>query len=63
MCRGKPTVPENIKGTLTSSGSDSMYTSILTLLLYKPCTIAIPKHAGPSRLEYYACVVAFKPDL
>ena len=31
--RGKPTVPEIMRGTLTSSGSDSMHTSTFAILL------------------------------
>ena len=56
-------MPENIRGTWTSSGSDSIYISIFTIFLYKPYTIAISVYLGPSYLENYARVVAIKRDL
>ena len=56
-------MPENVRGTWTSSGSDSMYISIFTIFLYKPCTMAISAYSGPSHLENYARVVAIKRDL
>ena len=63
MGGGKPTVPENVRGTWTSTSLDSMYTSTFTIFLYKPYTIAISTYLGPSYLENYARVIAFKPDL
>ena len=62
MGGGKPTVPEHLRGTLTSSGSKSVHTSMFTLLLYKSSTINISKYSGPFYLENHARVVAFEPD-
>ena len=56
-------MPENIRGTLTSSGSDSVHTSTFTIFWYQPCTRAISKYARFFHLENYARVVAFEPDL
>ncbi len=56
-------MPENIRGTLTSSSLYSIYTSRFTILLYKPYFIAISKYLGPPYLENYARVIAFKPNL
>ena len=56
-------MPENMRSTLTLSGSDSMYTSTLTIFLYKSYIMAIFKYSGPSHLENYARVIVFKPDL
>lgn len=52
-----------MRGTLTSSGLDSVHTSMFTILLFKPCTVAITQYSGHSSLEIYARVVAFEPDL
>lgn len=56
-------MPENMRSTLSSSGLDSVHTSTFTILLYKSCTMAISEYPGPSRLENYARVIAFEPDL
>lgn len=56
-------MPENVRGTSTSSGLDSMHTSTMTILLYKQCTMAISKYSRPSHLANYDGVVAFEPDL
>jgi len=56
-------VPENMRGTLTSSGSGSVHTSTFIILLYQPYTMAISEYPGPSCLENYAHVAAFEPDL
>ena len=56
-------MPEIIRGTLTSSGSHFVHTSRFTILLHKPCSIAISRYSGPPYLENYARVVAFKPGL
>lgn len=62
MGGGKPTVPEDMRGTLTSSGSDSVHISTFTIFLCKPCAIAISGYSGPSHLENYVRVVAVEPD-
>ena len=54
---------ENVRGTWTSSGSDSMHTSTFTIFLYKPCTMAISAYSGPFYLVNYTRVIAIKPDL
>ena len=56
-------MPENVRGTWTSSGSDSIYISIFSIFLYKPYTIAISVYLKPFYLENYTRVIAIKPDL
>ena len=38
-CRNQPIVPENMRGTLTSNGSDPIHMSTFTILLYKSCKL------------------------
>ena len=52
-----------MRGTSTSSGSDSMHTSSFTIILYKPYTITISAYLRPSHVENYTRVVAFKLSL
>ena len=54
---------ENMRGTLTSSGSGSVHTSTFIILLYQPCIMAISEYSGPSCLENYAHVAAFESNL
>ena len=63
MGGGKPPVPENMRGTLIPSGSYFMHTSTFTILLYKPCAMAISKYSEPAYLRNYAFVVVFELDL
>ena len=63
MRGGKPTVPENIRGTSTLIGSDSVHTSNFIILLYKLHIVAISAYLKLFHLENYACMVAFVPDL
>ena len=55
--RGKPTVPENMRGTLTSSDSDSMHTSTFTILLYR-LTVTTPSvlatHRGLHKSDIFS---------
>ena len=44
---GKPTVPENMRVTLTSSSSDSTHTSLFAILQQKSCTLAISAKLRP----------------
>ena len=56
-------MPENMMSTLTSSGADSMHTSIHIIFLHISCIMAISAYLAFSRLENYARVVAFEPVL
>ena len=56
-------MPENMRGTVTSSGSGSVHTSAFIILLYQPCTMVISDYPGPPHRENYACVVALELDL
>ena len=60
LCRGKPTVPENTRGTLTSTDCNSAHTLIFTIILYKSCTIATFKHLGLLPPINYVRIIAFK---
>jgi hypothetical protein len=50
-------------GTLTLNISDSVYTLISPIFLYKSCSVATPEHSEPLPLENYVRVVALAPDL
>ena len=54
---------ENMRGTLTSSGSNFVHTLTFTIFLYKSCTMTISKYSEPFYLENYARVVIFEPNL
>jgi hypothetical protein len=54
------TVPRKTVGTLTSSNSESVHTSIFPTVLYKSFAVATPEHSGPLPLGR---IVAFAPDL
>jgi hypothetical protein len=56
----EPTVPRKTVGTLTSSNSESVHTSIFPTVLYKSFAVATPEHSGPLPLGR---IVAFAPDL
>ena len=62
MGGGKPTVPENLMGTLTSSDDCSAHTSSFTYLRYASYAVATVDYLKPFRLENYVRVVAFSPD-
>lgn len=60
-------MPRNMRGTLTSSNSDSVHTSVSVIVLYKSCTLAIPIYLGPSHLEklhshYHLCFLLYRTD-
>jgi hypothetical protein len=63
MRGGKPTVPENITGTLTSSDYNSAHTSSFTTIMYKQYTVAIFKDPGRLLPINYVCIVALAPNL
>ena len=56
-------MPENVRGTWTLSGSDSMYISTFTMFLYKPYTMAISVYSRFFYLENYARIIAIEPNL
>ena len=62
MSGGKPTVPENIMGTLTLSDHEFAHTSNLTNFRYRYYTLATLDYLEPVKPEKYVRVVAFSPD-
>src|SRR4051812_29141806 len=52
-----------MRGTLTSSNSDSVRASVSVIVLYKSCTVAIPEHVELLSPKNYVRVVAFPPNL
>jgi hypothetical protein len=52
-------VPRKITGTLTLSNLGSVHTLVFTIILYKSCAIATPKHRDPSHLENYVRIIVF----
>ena len=62
MGSGKPTVPEKIMDTLTSSGCSPAHTSSFTNIKHIQCAIATLEHLEPVRPVNYICIVAFSLD-
>ena len=62
MGGGKPTVPENMSGTLTSSGYNSAHTSSFNIIMYKDFVTATFKHLRLLQPENYIRIAAFSPD-
>ena len=56
-------MPRKIVSTLTLSNSNSVYTSIFIIFLYRLCAIATPRHLNLSYLENYIRIVVFGPNL
>ena len=54
-------MPENLRGTSTSSDYNSARTSSFAIFLYKSCTIANFEHLGYLPLLNYVCIVASRP--
>jgi hypothetical protein len=50
-------------GTLTFNILNSMHISISSIVLYKSCSVATPKHSEPLLLENYVYIVVLTPDL
>ena len=50
-------------GTLTSSISKSMHTSISPIYLHKSYSVATPEHSELLPPENFVCIVALTPDL
>lgn len=59
---GRPTVPENLEGTLTSSGLHAVHSPIFSKYLFRSYIVVIVQYLGRSYLENYACVIALGPD-
>jgi hypothetical protein len=59
----KPIVPRKLRGTLTPSNSNSVYTSVFPIVLYRSYTMATPKHRDPFQLGNYLRIIAFAPGL
>ena len=62
MGGGKPTVPENMMDTLTSSDYDSAPTLSFTNITYTKYTIATLEHLEPFQSINYIRIVVFSPD-
>ena len=56
-------MPENMRGTLTSSGSNSVHKSTFIIIPYRSCSMTISEYPGSSQRENYACVVDVAVDL
>ena len=61
--RAKPTVPQNMRGTLTLSDNNSAHTLRFIIILYESCNRASFKHLGQLPPINYVYIVAFAPNL
>ena len=63
MDGGKPTVPENMRGTLTSSDYNFAHTSNSTKVMYKYYAVATLEHLELFRPANYIYIIAISSDL
>ena len=56
-------MPEHMRGTLTSSGSNSLHMSTFIIFLCKHCTIVVFDYSRLSHLKNYVRVVVVEFDL
>jgi hypothetical protein len=63
MRAGKPTVPENITGILTSSDYNFAHTSSVTKIMYKNVLWLFFEDLGHLLPINYVCIAAFAPGL
>ena len=61
MGGGKPTVPEKMMGTSTSSDYNSAHTSSFINMRYISCAVAALEHLEPFGPVNYGRIVAFSP--
>ena len=62
MGGGKPTVPENTMGTLTSNDHNFAPTSTLINFRYRYNTLATSDYLEPFRHKNYIRIIAFLPN-
>lgn len=52
-CVGKPTVPENLMSTLTSSDDNFVHTSSFFKIIHASCAVVTLEHLKPFRIVNY----------
>ena len=59
----KPTIPQNIRGTLTLNNLGSVYILIYPIILYKSCAMATLEPSEPFLWKKIIYIIAFAPNL